>query len=642
MTEQISISELYRAISGMDTSGDYKQVSYNLTSHNILSSSAWWVFMPYGQWGDSQPPAPSAPNPSPLEAAILQAIPPSSSNKCFIDILSLAPSYLSFFDDTNATSTIANQLANFINGLPNSVTPVIRYLEGNTPGATPNPSACGLIQALFNENGNLITQQNAYFYYGSFAPSFQFASGGSDTEISGGRDWIEGEIEKLWHWLENKIKALWQRLMTEINNNYQALYQELRKIETEIVSWIRRYIGHVLTSTVSWNHAKIFAINGTNLITGGANYWPNYTTSQPSTPQTWLFDLSMSITGDAAGDAHQFANYLWQYLNAIPPTDTSSWCMGNLMSNPISGFQNKTAPIYNQSPQNDGTISALTVGKNGNWPFHILGFPTQMFDATRDFLLNVIAVIVETHVSNTIDATAFVAKWLSDDNPSFREILSDAMINPTAWASRYVRNYAVSRAQTSVRFSQQKFVMDDLVADQNTEYLNLVTEINSYIKADWNGYVWPYDMLLSLGYALTNISNNDSGATGIEIVTSCLLGTNSQGYEDPVSVGDFTDKLSGIMNGMQILGYISPTDSISDIITNFFSYRRIDNSTTAPQHGNHAKLVVVDDAICYIGSDNAYPSYNEEFGVWIDDEASISSFIQGYWNDLWAFAQPDS
>ena len=47
----------------------------------------------------------------------------------------------------------------------------------------------------------------------------------------------------------------------------------------------------------------------------------------------------------------------------------------------------------------------------------------------------------------------------------------------------------------------------------------------------------------------------------------------------------------------------------------------------------------MDDAVCYIGSDNAYPSYNPEFGIWVDDPASLQAFISQYWNGLWTFAR---
>jgi hypothetical protein len=35
-----------------------------------------------------------------------------------------------------------------------------------------------------------------------------------------------------------------------------------------------------------------------------------------------------------------------------------------------------------------------------------------------------------------------------------------------------------------------------------------------------------------------------------------------------------------------------------------------------------------------------YPSYNEESGIWIDDQQAIQSFVSEWWNGLWEFAAP--
>ena len=84
-----------------------------------------------------------------------------------------------------------------------------------------------------------------------------------------------------------------------------------------------------------------------------------------------------------------------------------------------------------------------------------------------------------------------------------------------------------------------------------------------------------------------------------------------------------------------------PVGSISDIARTGSKYRRVDNTPgELPLHANHSKLVVVDDALCYIGSDNLYPGYNEESGIWIDDQQAIQRFVDEYWTGLWQLAIP--
>lgn len=366
-------------------------------------------------------------------------------------------------------------------------------------------------------------------------------------------------------------------------------------------------------------------------MTAGGNYWPGYTTGQ-----TWLFDMGMTAAGDVAVDAHRFANYLWGYLSDIPPTDTASWSMGNLLTRGVHHFTSASAPSYDDSPQNGGDIAMLSVGKNGNWPGQ-QGFPMQIFDAVRDFTLNVLVAVCEAHMGGDLDLVVLAARAFGDDNDDFRSLLSEAGIHPAAWASRYARNFAVSQARDVVRLSQQKLVMDDLVFDKVPAYLELVQEINRRLRTGWNGYIWPYDTMMALSSALSNMSRNPPDSTpGVQIVTSTP--STQWGYEDPVTAEKFAGRLSGVMAAMLNLGYIHPDGLIPDVLGRLLSYRRVDDSADKPVHANHSKMVIVDDAVCYIGSDNAYPAYLEEFGVWIDDRTAIRDLVERYWTEFWSFA----
>ena len=629
--ESLSINQINQAISALDPQGAFKQVSYNLSTHNILYPSTWWVFIPYGRWGNPL----STPNPSPLENAVLQAIPDGPQNECFIDILNLQMGDGGFFYDQNASQKIVDALSYFINNLPKDVTPIIRYLLGySTP---PSPQGDGFIQDLFAYGK--FTNTQAMIYCGNFAPTLPYpvdksseTTTATESESSGRWQKIEADFEKLWDWLKAEIEKLWHWLVAEIKAYSEDFYEEIKKIEGEIIRWIEKYI-HITTIALSWNHAKIFAVNGQNLVTGGANFWPEYATGQDT-----IFDMAMSVTGDAAVDAHRFAEYFWTYLALIPPWDNKSWCQSTLLVNPkgIAGFTDTHfIPKYSGSPANTGNIPALSVGKSGNWPFSHFGISEQLFDSVRDFILNIVGAIAEAQEKPRNAWIAFTAKLLSDDNPDFRSFLAKGDVNPAAWASRYAKNYAVSQAQQSVRFSQQTFVNTTLPSANPADYQWLVSEIKKHTGVTWDGYLWPYDLLTALGYALSNISNNttDESTPGAEIVISCATGD----YQDATSVAAFKNKLTGLMEGMQLLQYIHPAGTVQETITNLLEFKRISNST---DHGNHAKLVIVDDSVCYIGSDNAYPSYNQEFGLWVDDQPSIQSFITNYWDGLWLFAQP--
>ncbi len=199
---------------------------------------------------------------------------------------------------------------------------------------------------------------NASFYYGSFSPNIQ---------LSG---FLKALTSLIWPTLDEKaVQDLVDRIWSLLGQSLESLPSGFKQ---QMVKWV---VGF-LQAFRSWNHAKIFAVNGKHLVSGGANFWEPYSTSIQLKPLS-VFDLSMKITGDAAIDAHKFANYFWQYLNHIPCTDNVSWCWGKRPNETFS--KGAKAPIFDESrfPPNDGNVKALFTGKNGNWPRQHTGFPLR-------------------------------------------------------------------------------------------------------------------------------------------------------------------------------------------------------------------------------------------------------------------------
>ncbi|WP_205519064.1 hypothetical protein [Streptomyces olivoreticuli] len=62
-------------------------------------------------------------------------------------------------------------------------------------------------------------------------------------------------------------------------------------------------------------------------------------------------------------------------------------------------------------------------------------------------------------------------------------------------------------------------------------------------------------------------------------------------------------------------------------------------STTVPSApGNHAKLMVIDDEVYVVGSDNLYPGFLSEFNYVIEGEEAVADLLENYWNPLWGYA----
>lgn len=617
----LSLDALAAAVAALDDEKhSYRGLSYDLTSANAFATppAPWWDFIPYASWSD----APSSkveklPNPSPFEQAILDVVPDpkDAPSQVFVDLSHLGVAYGGFFDDDSAQA--AERVVERIGALLDAGKHVtIRYLYGNRSSHQPKDD--GLVQALFSSafKSSHRNLANGSIYFGNFAPDFALRAATADARVV---DMFSG------------IERLLRELLKDIEKVSADLAARLAALEKYVAGWIARFL-ETTVPVFSWNHAKIAAVDGVALTTGGANYWHEYTTGQDG-----VFDMALTLQGDAAASAHRFQNYLWAYLASSHPTDDSSLCLFANLADPISAFSKPTSvPMYDGGEHDLGKTAALCVGRNGLWPSFDPALSIQLFDAVRDFVANVVSAIAETHVDAKTDtATAFVVERFGDDNPAVRAFLNSLGVSPAAWATRYARNHAIANAQTSLRFTQQKFVMDDLVNSSASGFRALVDEINQVADIRWDGYFWPLDTLSALSYALANFDADHAAKPALQIVCSYYQ-PDVEGYQDPVTAEEFATRLTGVMRGLQALGRIDSTLDAAKIVADHLRYKRI--SATTSGEANHSKVAIVDDTLIYVGSDNAYPSYNIEFGVWTGDSALTKAFVDGYWTALWSYA----
>ena len=57
---------------------------------------------------------------------------------------------------------------------------------------------------------------------------------------------------------------------------------------------------------------------------------------------------------------------------------------------------------------------------------------------------------------------------------------------------------------------------------------------------------------------------------------------------------------------------------------------------------NHSKLIVIDEASFYIGSQNIYYANLQEHGLIVNDEAATQHLLEHYWDPLWENSRPAS
>ena len=134
-------------------------------------------------------------------------------------------------------------------------------------------------------------------------------------------------------------------------------------------------------------------------------------------------------------------------------------------------------------------------------------------------------------------------------------------------------------------------------------------------------------------------TNTSKGAfTGVYIVLATKDPLIHDGWEDQTSIARFKRRLKRIM-----LGLISAAGGVSEkqidkALKECLHIRRVgkDDGRTY----SHSKIVCVDKKLMYVGSDNMYPCYNEEHGVWVEDGKNgpypvadwINTFFDPYFN----------
>ena len=154
---------------------------------------------------------------------------------------------------------------------------------------------------------------------------------------------------------------------------------------------------------ISWNHGKVLAVNGKTMMTGGGNYWDEYTGIQHD-----IIDQQAKVTGEAAISAHRWADYFWRlvvlvfaqtciakwvisYLNKIPASDSQSFRRCAKLSESPK-WTEEEAPLSPPFPTNIqyGDKKVLTISRIGDWHGKMtdVQYPVGIVDALRDALLN--------------------------------------------------------------------------------------------------------------------------------------------------------------------------------------------------------------------------------------------------------------
>lgn len=411
----------------------------------------------------------------------------------------------------------------------------------------------------------------------------------------------------------------------EKNVNFDQLKDQadqagLTSIWTTIQSVFKtfaQYSNAFFPIAIGWNHAKIFAINKTHLVQGGANFWNDYLKGDPNP-----IDLATAFEGNAAVGAHYFCNYLWNLLikNRF------------LTKEAIIGYRKKSeitallegVPSYSAariSPFGGMVVASNTLGM------------TQFEggeEVFRDIIMNLLYLLFKglgyEEVQKWMYATmpvvkTFLQALFPDGNNWDLLNFNDYSKNPY-YIGRYARNYAMRKATQFIGLSQHKLGLDEHQVIEKLEptFKTIITKAIKIARpkenADtiwneiWCKAIFPIDSMMALASA--------SSIDGMEIQIVCSK-TSGAGYNDSISKQTYLNMISSLGGNKDAVAF-----------------------KRTGQY-NHSKLTIIDRTLFNVGSENFYPSYNQEFSLWVQEKLVDAAppkngFMKQYWDGFWAGA----
>ena len=390
----------------------------------------------------------------------------------------------------------------------------------------------------------------------------------------------------------------------------KSLYgdQPLAQVYFYAVSFVIPWEGLPVSNLPgSWTHAKLFSIDGITTIAGGQNFWNDYIPRLGHIPP---HDVSMRINGAASTAAHQFANTLWNYVAGQVSSGNlyiKSWRLG------APTFGTDLPPTFDAGvyppPIQPEAIPILAVGNLGMW------LPGEL-DTLKNEAVSVLTnPKKQVSPKNTYEIVMNAYNGLLD----FPFSTYAANSSKATQASTTARHLLLKEVAQNghLRISQQKIADTDMVGTP--------------VYNGKGGVPWPGQFMDAIVSAL-----KDKNAT-VDIIVSF----RDSGSYSPI--GGYSDDMGAVaLRGVivDLLGRaLNNTEQANILANKLLTVKTTDITDQPSNNANHAKIWIVDDKVFYVGSDNIYPAYLQEFGYVIGSIEKTQEFIQNYWIPMWELSK---
>ena len=347
------------------------------------------------------------------------------------------------------------------------------------------------------------------------------------------------------------------------------LHRDLEKAAPNLRIVLALHKNTLGLSGFSWNHSKIVAADGKVAYSSGINMWSD-SYLQSTNPVT---DVGVVVRGPGAVSAQRFLDVLWTELCTYP-----TWSVKHsntlVPENGGANCPSRQAPIATAPV---GEVTVLGVGRAGYADTgRVAGTrdPREVSKADRSD-----SGCKLPPLPNTMNGDP---KWDGD--------------NPSDTALRAL----VESAEKRIVIGQQEAIFSCAV--------------------DPSYDVRLFDALARKvvdGIPVTIVVSNEKGAI-----------STFEGYSsDPPSTMAVMRKRVRKL----VASDAAATKAIcSSLTVARFRYSNADTWPSGNQPALHGKVIAVDDAAFYVGSQNAYPNQLQEFGYIIENPAAMADFKRDY------------
>ncbi|CAK0805820.1 unnamed protein product [Prorocentrum cordatum] len=340
----------------------------------------------------------------------------------------------------------------------------------------------------------------------------------------------------------------------------------------------------------SWNHVKIVAADGKRMIQGGINFWTrDYLDHDP------VFDLSMVLSGHVVVGAHYFVDSLWDSIcdGIAHPNDLGF--AGAFSYFPYS--VNKPIKTFEREKTEDGwftggrkDLEVLPAQAMSTW--ERLEAPTKSKTVKHKGLSTISVGRMGSLGSNSADVALTALLQSAEKNIKISAQDFGPAVSLLGW--RYDHIDAICYALANGAHVQVMLSKPDFVPAKTSA---------------WQTF--------PVGSSILKDSYDSKGVSELK----STMHAYGMGYTKDDIIEQFTLRLDHI-------------GADAETINNLDVYYLLEGLVPGGW-GNHAKMIIVDDKVFAIGSQNLYACNLQEYSVIVDDASATKQLLDSYWWPLW-------